>query len=558
MLQRAMFVSLAVLFIATAGCTKVSTQTGAGTGGNSWTQHGVLRWAGLSQPDNMNPLVGNQQIEIDLSMFWGGYLFNWSDTNRFVPELATLEPTLANGGISKDGKTITYHLRKGVRWQDGAPFSADDVIYTYQQVMNKANNVSSTVGYDRIAKIDEPDKYTIVVHLKQPYAPFVGSFFSMSSTPYCILPKHLLSQYSDMRGGVMQGNLNRVAYDDKPVGTGPFTIESNEKGSLIRMVANPHYWRGAPKLREVDYRIVPNENTILTQLESHDADFEYNAPTSQYPSLKNLDGNGFKLYETPFTQYAQLALNLDTPALRDLAVRQALAYATNTQEIINKISHGVDIAGYTDQPPFLWAYSDNVTKYPYDTTKAGQLLDQAGWTMGSDGYRHKNGQMLDLQISGSTGAAVNNAIEVVVQSEWKQVGVKLDVKNYPTDLFFATFGAGGILQTGKFEVGIYSWINGVDPDDSTLWMCNQFPPAGQDVYHFCNRNLDAAEQTALADYDPAQRTAAYATIQQILTQQEPMIVLYYARRLDIANADFTGYKPAHAVSEFWNTWEWNI
>jgi len=122
----------------------------------------------------------------------------------------------------------------------------------------------------------------------------------------------------------------------------------------------------------------------------------------------------------------------------------------------------------------------------------------------------------------------------------------------------ATFGAGGILQTGKFEVGIYSWINGVDPDDSTLWMCNQFPPAGQDVYHFCNRNLDAAEQTALADYDPAQRTAAYATIQQILTQQEPMIVLYYARRLDIANADFTGYKPAHAVSEFWNTWEWNI
>jgi len=546
--------TLAAIVILTAGCTKISSQTGPGTGGNSWTEHGVLRWAGLSAPDNLNPLVGNQQIEVDLSMFWGGYLLNWSDQSQFVPELAAVEPTLKNGGISKDGLTITYHLRKGVKWQDGAPFTADDVIYTYQQVMNKNNNVASTVGYDDITSIDEPTPYTIVVHLKKRYTPFVATFFTMSGTPYCILPKHLLAPIAD-KG---QGNLNHAAFNHMPVGTGPFKIVEYQPGSLVRMVANPTYWRGAPKLKEVDYHIVPQENTILLQLESHDADFEYNAPSVQAPSLQVLEGKGFTVDRVPFTQYSQIAFNLQNPILADVNVRRALTYATNRSEIVDKVTHGVEMLGDTDQPPFLWAYTNDVAKYPYDPVKAGQLLDQAGWTMGGDGYRHKNGQTLELTMSGSTGAATNSQIEVVTQNDWKKVGVKLDIKNYNTDIFFATYGAGGILQTGKFDVAVYAWINGVDPDDSTLFMCNQFPPAGQNVYHICNSQLDAAENTALTDYDPAHRKAAYATVQQVVADQVPLIVLYYARRLDVANSDFTGYKPAHAVSEFWNTWEWSI
>src|SRR5476651_637892 len=133
------FIALAaVTTIGLTACTKVSTETAApgGGGGNPHTIHGLLRWGGVAEPDTMDPVVGNQQIEIDLSMFWGGYLLNWSDENKFVPELATEEPTTTNGGISADGLSITYHLRPNVKWQDGAPFSADDVIYTYQQVMN--------------------------------------------------------------------------------------------------------------------------------------------------------------------------------------------------------------------------------------------------------------------------------------------------------------------------------------------------------------------------------------------------------------------------------------
>ncbi len=543
-------VSAVIIICVLTACSQNNTQAGTGTGGgNSWTKHGVLRWAGNSEPDNMDPVVGNQQTEVDLSMFWAGYLFNYSDQNQLFPELATVVPTLANGGISKDGLSITYHLRKGVKWQDGAPFSADDVIYTYEQVNNKDNFVASTVGYNKqyISSIDKKDDYTIVVHLAQRWAPFVNNFFTMGSTPYPILPKHILSKYP---------NINHVPFNVIPVGTGPFKVVEYQKGSLIRMVANPDYWRGPPKLKEVDYQIIPDENTILTELESHQIDFEYYAPASQAPELNKL--TGYQIYLTPFTQYGQIAFNISHPPVDDVRVRQALAYATDDRTMIHNISHDVYVPGNSDQPPFLWAYDRNVKKYDYNPAAAGKLLDAAGWTMGPDGYRHRNGDTLELTLVGVIGRADSIQQEQILQSEWKIVGVKTDIKNVNSAVYFATYGAGGTLQTGKFDAALLSWINGVDPDDSTLFMCDQFPPVGQNIYRFCDRNLDAAERQALYNYDPSVRKDAYYKIQNILAEQEPMIVNWYVQRQDVANSDLRNYKPAHAVTTFWNTWEWEI
>ncbi|MGH7662423.1 MAG: ABC transporter substrate-binding protein, partial [Vulcanimicrobiaceae bacterium] len=136
----------AVAVCVVAGCVK---ESGEGSGGrHPWTQPHVLRIVNVSEPDSLNVEIGNQQIDVDLSMFWAGYLLNYDDHNRFVPELATEEPTLRNGGIRPGGKTIVYHLRRGVRWQDGAPFTADDVVFSYRAVMNPRNNVNSRTGYD--------------------------------------------------------------------------------------------------------------------------------------------------------------------------------------------------------------------------------------------------------------------------------------------------------------------------------------------------------------------------------------------------------------------------
>lgn len=535
---------LVVIGVITAACTKANIVT-AQPRGNAWTHHGILRIVGTGDPYTLNPIVGDETIETELSMFWAGYLFLWSDKNEFVPDLATQVPTLANGGISKDGLRITYHLRKRVKWQDGAPFSADDVIFTWEQVMNPRNDVASRTGYDLITAIDEPDDYTIVVHLKRRYAPFVATFFASSSLTYCILPKHILDRYPD---------INRVSYNDKPIGTGPFTVAEYERGSLVRFVANSNYWRGPPRLHEIQYRVIPNDATIAALLQGHEADMA-GVPTAVESVVRKV--SGITVRRVLSTSYDELALNLRNPILADRRVRQALAYDIDTGELIQKLQHGVPLGGASDQTPFLWAYDANVKHYDYEPAKAEGLLEQAGWRIAADGYRYKNGQRLRLTISADTSSVTRAATEVILQQTWRKIGIDALIKNYAASLFLANYGEGGILENGKFDIGLFEWVNGIDPDDATLWMCDQFPPAGQNIYYFCNHDVDATERVALSEYDQSKRKLAYDKIQRILADEEPMIVLWYTRGTVALNTDIKNYRPA-LVTSFWNSWEWEI
>lgn len=528
-----------------AACVKVSGDSGGGR--HPWTIPHVLRIVNVSEPDSLVPEIGNQQIDTDLSLFWAGYLFNYDDRNRFVPELATEVPTLGNGGISADGKTIVYHLRRGVKWQDGAPFTADDVIFTYDAIMNPRNNVNSRTGYDIISRIEKKGDYTVIVHLKHPWAPFVASFLTMSSTAYPVLPAHVLAKYPD---------INHVPYNEKPIGTGPFKVAQWQHGTLVKFVANPDYWRGPPRLKEIDYRPVPDANTILTELRTHEEDLDFFATDAQVKEFREIGGDRVQL--VPFNAFAQIAFNLKNPILDDLTVRRALVAATNRQALVDDVVHGVELVGEGDQPPYLPWYDPSIEIEPYDPALAKRLLDQDGWRVGPGGIRVKDGKRLSLTVATTTGSAVGSATAVLLQRWWKEVGVELSVRTYVAPLMFGGYGAGGIIQTGKFDVAFYSWISGVDPDDSTEFMCDQFPPGGQNTYHFCDRRLDAAEHTALDSYDPVVRKRAYDEIQQILVSQRPFLTLWFIRRVNVYNSDLKNFKPAHAGVEIWNPWQIDI
>ena len=521
-------------------------ENAAGGGRHPWTHPHVLRIVDLADPDALNPVIGNQQIDVDLSMFWAGYLFDWNDRNEFVPELATEVPALANHGISRDGRTFTYHLRRGVRWHDGAPFGADDVIFTYHAVMNPRNNVGSRTGYDLIDQIGKRDDATLVIHLRRAWSPFVASFFTMSGTPYPILPAHLLAKFPD---------INNVAYNQKPVGTGPFKVDSWQHGTLIRFVANPDYWRGRPKLDEIDFRPIPDQNTILTQLRTHEADLDWNGSSAQVDEFKKIDGDVVDL--VPFNAYSQLAFNLSNPILADVAVRRALALATDRRTIIDKVTHGAELLGEGDLPPYV-GWTAPVAAPAYDPAAARRALDAAGWHSGADGVRVKGGRRLSLVVTPTTGSATGNATAVLLQRWWRDVGVEVSVKGYPAALMFASYGAGGIMQRGKFDVGFLSWYAGVDPDNSTQFMCDQQPPGGQNIYRFCDAEFDATERAALATYDPAARKRDYQRIEQILVDRRPFLTMYFVRRVIPHNADLRGFPPAHAVTALWNPWEIDI
>ena len=530
--------------LAITACTRVDeTSTGSGQR-HAWTQPGVLRIASISDPDTLSPMVGNFQIDFDLAMFWGGFLFNYTDDNRLLPELATVEPTQANGGITPDGRTITYHLRRGVRWHDGAPFSADDVIFTWRAIMNPQNNVGDRTAYARITRIDKRDDATVAVHLDRPYAPFVATFLTQGEIPIPVYPRHLLARYPD---------LDRIPFNSAPVGTGPFKVLAWHRGEKIRMIANPDYWRGPPKLKEVDYSAIPNEQTIVTQMRTHEIDLWYNASAALYPEIMAIPAA--RVFLTKFVQYSQIGLNTQRPPLDDVRVRRALAYGSDRRAIVTATSFGVNQLGEGDQPLASWAYDPHVRGYAYDPGRAAALLDAAGWRRGPDGIRIKNGNRLSLALATVTGEAIAARVGILLQSQWRAIGVDLVVKQYASSVMYASAGAGGIVQGGKMDLAFTGWSSGVDPDDSMIVTCASRAPAAQNYYRFCDPAVDRYEDIALASYDRPTRVAAYAHVQQLVTSGVPFLTLWFNRLLSVASVDLHNYRPAHAVTAFWNTWE---
>jgi len=515
-----------------AGCTRSGTG-----GGNAWTIPGELRIAERQDPDNLNVELGTETVDFDLAAFWGASLFRLDDRGELYPELATVEPTLANGGISRDGLRITYHLRPNVKWQDGTLFDAGDVIYTWQQMLNPRNNVVSRVGYDVIAGIDRKDDHTIVVHLKRRFAPFVNTFFAPANHVNVILPRHLLARYPD---------INRIDYNRLPIGTGPFRVAAYEPGVRVEFLANDSYWRGPPKLRRIEFRFVASDTTMLTMLQSHEIDFYYRASETLAPVLRNVPGTRVVL--TPYDRFTDVGFNAASPGLDDVRVRQALAYATDRKTLIEKVMHGIALPGDTNHASFSWSYANGVKAYAYDPKRAASMLAAAGWPPGK----------LHINLVSFTGSSTVASTEALLQSQWAKAGVDVSIKNVPSGQLYATAAAGGIEQSGKFDAIVENWENGGDPDDSVLLMCDMKPPAGWNVYHFCNADFDAAERIALTSYDRVIRANAYHRTQNILAEQLPFFVLWYQLQIDVINTDFHNYKPAHAVTPFWNVWEWTI
>lgn len=530
--------SRAALAIAACAALLVSGCARVGTGGahNRWTIPGTLRIATRQDPENLNSLLGTQDVDEAIAAFWGAFLFRWNDRNELVPELAREVPTVANGGISADGLKITYHLRPGVKWQDGAPFTSRDIVFTWKAIMNPRNPVVSRHTYDVVSTIEPRGDAAFVVHLKRRFAPFVVQFFGPSNPPSIVLPEHLLGRLPDFA---------HADYNNLPVGTGPFRIVSYEKGQRLVMTANDAYWRGPPKLRRVEFLFVANDNTLLTMLETHQIDFYFRASEALIASLRDIPGT--KVVLTPRDRFADIGLNAANPALADVRVRRALAYAIDRKALIDKVMHGAALEAWSNHAPFSAFSVSDVKRYPYDPARANALLDQAHVA-----------RPLRLTLVSFTGSTTIAEAEELIQQQWFKAGVDASIKNFPSGELYATLAQSGIEQSGKFDAVIENWSNGADPDDSVLLMCSMAPPAGWNIYHFCSPDLDAAERVALESNDPQRRRAAFATIQRIVADQLPFVVLWYEMQIDVVNSDLRGYRPAHNVTPFWNVWEWSL
>ncbi len=296
---------------------------------------GVLRYSDNQDIVSLNPFLVSSGNIFALSELTMAHFTRIDPHGAFIPELVREIPTRANHGVSSDGKTITWHLRRDVRWSDGVPFDAADVVYSVAVARDPANNLVDRSGWDQLVGVSAIDQYTVVFHLKTPYAVFLGSYFSTVSNS-CILPRHILgpstaidpaSAGADIGNGAARSlvSLAASAYNGLPVGIGPFRYTAFHRGDDVEMEANPFYWRGRPKLDRIVYKIVPDANTLFAQMAAGEVDLWDQVTAAVVDRVRALPGKGSSVRLSD----AISGVFFNNERVPDAALRSALRLATD-------------------------------------------------------------------------------------------------------------------------------------------------------------------------------------------------------------------------------------
>lgn len=503
-----------------------------------------LRVAIPINPTQLNPILAQNTVETFADSLTFNLLLTHDNHHREIPELAQTVPSLANGGISKDGLTLTYHLRHGVTWQDGAPFTSHDVKFTWQAVMNPRNNVVSRRGYDLVSRIDTPDDYTVVFTMKRIFPPAVDTLFAESDTPTRLLPKHLLDKYAD---------INQVPFNAAPIGTGPYRFVRWQRGDRIVLQANPSYFAGAPKIKELTLAIISDDNTTRAQLQSGEANLGIEIPAAVYGSLAGAANLRRQLADSP--AYTAMMFNTRHAPLDDVRVRRALVLGMDRAAIVRNVTYGTGTLAVADLAPYYWAFDAKLRPTPYDPAAAKALLDAAGWRAGPDGVRRRNGTPLSLLLVYGIGSQTVRAITVQIQQMYRGLGVDLQLKGFDYATLYAAAQSGGILNGGKFDLAMYAWVAGSDPDNSSQWTCAMIPPAGNNISRYCSPAMEAAQRLALSTFDQRIRKRAYSQIESLLLRDAPGAFIYYQALRYAYAADLRNFMP-NGISEAWNAQDW--
>ena len=533
---------IALLLALLTGCTRTASTGLAGR--HPWTVPHVLRIADLSDPDHLNPYLSEMDVTYDVASLIYSYLVIADDRGRLIGDLATDVPSLANGGISRDGRTVVYHLRHGVLWHDGVAFTSKDVVASWRAVMDPKNNTFEREGYNRVASIAAPDPYTVVVHLRDRYPPFVSRFFApLQEGGKPILPAHVLASESSFNTGTLSVH---------PVGTGPFRFVSWARSDRIVLERFDRYFKGRPKLERIELHFVPDDQTIATELQAHHIDLMIVGQTSLIDTYRHIDG--VTVRTAPWNSQSALILNSHRPILHDVRVRRALAASIPYDEILTAVTHGLYELPRNSLPSTAIGY-EPLAPHRFDLAAANRILEAAGWHRGPDGIRVRDGTRLAISLSTISGATNFARAAVLLQAAFHSAGVDLSIKTYPYSTIFALDGP---VYGGYYDIALYSNTVNWDPDIYNFIACDRWYPAGQNIFRYCDPKLDALERAGLQSDDPAVRAPIYRAASRLIWSNLPYLPLYDARRLIVGSDDLRDYRPNMTSTPWWNAWQWDI
>ncbi len=546
--MRASVAAIAVLALAAVGAG--SAAAGAPV------QGGTLRVAAWQEPDSLNPFLAVQTVSRIIRKQSLEGLFDAGPDGQFYAVLAASVPTVQNGGVSADGKTVTVKLRPGLRWQDGHAVTSADIRFTWQAVMDTANPVSSRAGYELITGVQTPDDVTAVLRFSRLYAPYL-TLFSIGDA---VLPQHAFGGKTEMA---------KHPFNRQPEGTGAFMVAQWVSGSHVLLKRNPNYRRGdRPFVEQLVFKFVPSREVAIAQIKTGEVEAVWNLIEAQIPEFEKLSDVNLQIVPSPNLEY--LGLNQSAggdpgkphPILSDARVRQAIALAIDKRVIVDKLLFGK--AKVATAPLTIgWASDPSFQPTPYDPQRARSLLTEAGWAPGADGIRRKGGKRLSLRIVTTTGDKLRISAEQIIAEQLKVVGVDLVISNVPANVMFGNWEAGGPLKRGTYDIAMDTWGPDADPAGflRILFHSSQIPTAqnkgvGWNFFRIKNAALDGAIDGADATLDLQKRKALYRQASQLILASWAYIPLYTRLNVNAFRTGVKGYKP-NSWDEFaWDAEDW--
>jgi peptide/nickel transport system substrate-binding protein len=441
-----------------------------------------------SSPTSLDPRIGvDAQSEHIASLIFDSLVHKDAHFN--------LQPWIATSWETPDPLTYRFHLRTDVHFHNGQALTAGDVKYTLDSMRNGTVITAKAAAFAQIEHIETPDAATVVIHLNRPDAA-------------------LLWNLSDGAIGIVPVGSGRD-FAFHPVGSGPFRFVSQRQDDDVVLVRNENSWQPRPAIQRIRFNVVPDAITRALELEKGSADVCINCLTADmvYALAKR---SSLQVEDAPGTNLNYISFNTQDSVLRDLRVRQAIAYSINRPLIIQSLWRNRAQLAESLLPQQHWAWTGDLQQYAYDPAKANALLDEAGWKRGSDGVRFR------LAMKTSTDET-SRLLALILQQQLREAGIALEVRSFE----FATFYSD--ISKGAFQMYTLRWLGGNEDPDIFRYAYDSrmFPPHGANRGRYANSQLDALIREAGMSGDQAQRRTDYVKVQQILAAELPSINLWY-------------------------------
>ncbi len=473
----------------------------------------------IGDASNLIPILSSDSTSHGIaSMIYNGLVKYDKDLN-IVGDLAE------SWNISKDGMTITFHLRKGVKWHDGYPFTAEDVLFTYQVTIDPKTPTAYSGDFLKVKKAQVIDPYTFRVIYDVPFAPALASWSAS------ILPRHLLNGK----------DITRTKLSRNPIGTGPYMFKEWKTGQKIVLISNPDYFEGRPYIDGYIMRIIPDMATMFLELRAKGIDRMNLTPLQYTRQTENrVFRDNFNKYRYLSFSYTYLGYNLKNPFFKDKRVRQAISYAINKEEIIKGVNLGLGKVATGPFKPGTWAYNSGVKRYSYDTQKAKNLLAEAGWKdTDGDGILDRNGESFVFEIITNQGNEIRAKCAEIIQRRLADIGMTVKIRIIEWAAFIKEF-----INKRRFDAIILGWTIPLDPDLYDVWHSSKTGAEELNFISYKNDEVDQLLEKGRSTFDRKEREICYYRIQEIMAEEQPYTFLYVPDALPIINTRFRGIKPA--------------